>query len=125
VTTGTNAKNSSSASQIDRRVGHAAHRRRHRDGARDAQSAGERTAETLRGALMEGVLPGGGVALLNCRQALKRMLDGCNDPDERAAFRNPDASHGRADPHDYRQCGFDTGDVMAEVRLAGRATAST
>lgn len=47
----------------------------------------ERTAEVLRGALREGALPGGGVALLACRPALRDLRERAADPDERAAYR--------------------------------------
>jgi chaperonin GroEL len=79
----------------------------------------ERTAETLRGALMEGVLPGGGVALLNCRPALKRMLDACDAPDERAAFRILMRAMEEPTRTIIANAGFDASEVMAEVRLAG------
>jgi chaperonin GroEL len=46
----------------------------------------ERTAEAMRGALREGVLPGGGVALLACRDLLARKLNRAQDLDERAAY---------------------------------------
>ncbi|HZQ10502.1 MAG TPA: TCP-1/cpn60 chaperonin family protein [Anaerolineae bacterium] len=46
----------------------------------------ERTADALRGALMEGVLPGGGVALLNCIPLLEQNEWATEDPDERAAY---------------------------------------
>jgi chaperonin GroEL len=47
----------------------------------------ERTAEGLRGALREGVVPGGGVALLHCRAALARMAAQAADETERVAYR--------------------------------------
>src|SRR6185369_16388080 len=47
----------------------------------------ERTAQTLRGAVLEGVLPGGGAALLACRPLLQVQLDRSNSTDERAAYR--------------------------------------
>ena len=47
----------------------------------------ERTAEVLRGALREGVVPGGGVALLACRPVLRQCLAASSDPNERAAYR--------------------------------------
>jgi len=47
----------------------------------------ERTARALRGAVMDGVLPGGGVALLGCRPALQQRLTQSSTPDERAAYR--------------------------------------
>ena len=46
----------------------------------------KRTAEAMRGAMREGVVPGGGVALLNCRAAVARCLKNAADTDERAAY---------------------------------------
>lgn len=51
------------------------------------KASAERTAEALRGAVREGVLPGGGVALLDCRPELRRRLSQCDSADERAAYR--------------------------------------
>ncbi|MEW5870301.1 MAG: TCP-1/cpn60 chaperonin family protein [Chloroflexota bacterium] len=45
-----------------------------------------RTADALRGALRHGLLPGGGVALLDCRPALQARLHAAGDADERAAY---------------------------------------
>lgn len=45
------------------------------------------TAKSLRHALAAGVLPGGGVALLDCRAALKQAVADEPDSDSRAAFR--------------------------------------
>lgn len=47
----------------------------------------ERTASAIRAAMREGVLPGGGAALLSCRPALKQRLDESTDLDERMAYR--------------------------------------
>jgi chaperonin GroEL len=46
----------------------------------------ERTAEAMRGALREGVLPGGGAALIACRALLERKLHQAQDQDERMAY---------------------------------------
>jgi len=46
----------------------------------------ERTAEAMRGALREGVLPGGGIALLACQPALQKKRRSAKDPDEHAAY---------------------------------------
>lgn len=47
----------------------------------------KRTAEAMRGAIREGIAPGGGTALLNCRPALRRRLaDHSADDDARAAY---------------------------------------
>lgn len=52
----------------------------------DARKAtAERVAGALRGALREGVLPGGGAALLACRAPLLARRERSDDPDERAA----------------------------------------
>ena len=45
------------------------------------------TAKSLRRALRDGILPGGGIALLACRAALKRAPDHTADSDARAARR--------------------------------------
>lgn len=47
----------------------------------------ERTATALRAAMREGVLPGGGAALLACRPALQQRLEESKDLDERMAYR--------------------------------------
>jgi chaperonin GroEL len=47
----------------------------------------ERTASAMRAAMREGILPGGGVALLSCRQALQQRLEESEDLDERMAYR--------------------------------------
>lgn len=45
----------------------------------------KRTADALRGAWREGILPGGGAAYLACRPALETLLDGDESADARAA----------------------------------------
>jgi chaperonin GroEL len=45
----------------------------------------ERTARAMRGALIDGVVPGGGAALLACREAVRRRLGDGADIDQRAA----------------------------------------
>jgi chaperonin GroEL len=46
----------------------------------------ERTSEAMRGAIREGVLPGGGVALLACQEALQKRMRSAEDADERTAY---------------------------------------
>jgi chaperonin GroEL len=46
----------------------------------------ERAAAAMRSAMVEGVLPGGGVAFLACRPALQAKVEASRDPDERAAY---------------------------------------
>jgi chaperonin GroEL len=45
-----------------------------------------RTAEAMRGAMREGVLPGGGVALIACKSLLEAKLHAAHETDERAAY---------------------------------------
>jgi chaperonin GroEL len=47
----------------------------------------ERTASAMRAAMREGVLPGGGAALLACRPVLQQRLEQSEDVDERMAYR--------------------------------------
>ena len=47
----------------------------------------ERTVEAMRGALLKGIVPGGGVALLACRHTMQRMAAQANDEDEGFAYR--------------------------------------
>ncbi|MCC7446021.1 MAG: chaperonin GroEL [Anaerolineae bacterium] len=51
------------------------------------QELAQRTADSLRGAVLEGILPGGGAALLACCPALQEQYEQSVDPDERAACR--------------------------------------
>lgn len=46
-----------------------------------------RTAAAVRGAMMEGVLPGGGVALLACQSVLRERFEQSSERDERMAYR--------------------------------------
>jgi chaperonin GroEL len=46
----------------------------------------QRAAEAMRGAIREGVVPGGGVALLACQPELRRRMEGADEAEERAAF---------------------------------------
>lgn len=83
------------------------------------QELAKRTAAATRQAMMEGVVPGGGVSLLACRPALQEMLDQSTDPDERAAYR----ILMRAVQEPFRtivaNAGYDASEVMAEIKLAG------
>ncbi len=51
----------------------------------DRKELAQRTADALRGALLDGVLPGGGAALLNCQKVL--VHDKTSNTDEQAAYR--------------------------------------
>lgn len=45
-----------------------------------------RTAEAMRGAMRDGVVPGGGVSLLACRDVLRPLAHETEDTDQRAAY---------------------------------------
>jgi len=79
----------------------------------------ERTAAALRAAMMEGVVPGGGVALLSCRLALQQMLAHSDGPDERAAYRILIKALAEPFRTIVANAGYDASEAMAEVRLAG------
>jgi chaperonin GroEL len=46
----------------------------------------KQTAEAIRGAIREGVVPGGGVALLQCKPLLQEKMRQAQSSDERAAY---------------------------------------
>lgn len=79
----------------------------------------ERTAASVRAAMMEGVVPGGGTALLACRPALDEAGARAESADERGAYRI--LSKALAVPFRtiVSNAGYDAGEIAAEVRLAG------
>lgn len=79
----------------------------------------KRTATTMRLAMIDGVLPGGGMALLACRPALQKKLATSTDPDERAAYRILIRAMETPFRTIVSNAGYDASDMMAEVRLAG------
>lgn len=84
------------------------------------KSLAERTARTIRAAVREGVVPGGGVALLACRAAMDGRHTDCTDPDERAAYRI--LHHALAEPARaiFANAGYDPGDMMAQISGADK-----
>jgi chaperonin GroEL len=79
----------------------------------------KRTANAMRAAIQEGVLPGGGVALLNCRPSLQARLAGCRDADERAAYHILLKALEVPARTIISNAGFDASQVMAEIKLSG------
>jgi chaperonin GroEL len=79
----------------------------------------QRTSDALRGAITEGVLPGGGVSLLACRLGLQGRIDQSTDPDERAAYRILIKALEEPIRTILTNAGHDASEVMAEIRQAG------
>jgi chaperonin GroEL len=78
-----------------------------------------RTAEALRGALRDGVLPGGGVALLGCIPALEERARTAAETEERAAYqilRQAVEAPARAL---LQNAGFEPSATLADARRAG------
>ncbi len=79
----------------------------------------ERAARAMRAAMLEGVVPGGGVALLNCRAALEQRRRQSDNDDERMACRlliEALAAPARAL---FRNSGYDASEIMARMQQAG------
>ncbi len=75
----------------------------------------ERTALALRAAMHEGVVPGGGVALLNCREVLEKRQAAARDTDERAAYRILIEALAAPARTIFRNAGYDPSEVMAKL----------
>lgn len=85
----------------------------------ERREVAERTAAAMRGAMMEGVVPGGGVALLACRPALQQRLDQAADSDERAAYHILLEALNVPLRTLVGNAGYDPSEVMAQINLAG------
>lgn len=79
----------------------------------------ERTAEAVRGVISEGVVPGGGVALLSCKPMLQKIAEESTDVDRRAAYRILARAMEEPIRTIISNAGYDASEVMAEIKLAG------
>ncbi len=79
----------------------------------------KRTAEAMRRAIMEGILPGGGVSLLACRPALQRMLNRSTDSDERAAYTMLLEALEEPMRTLLANAGYNPSEIMAQIVQAG------
>jgi chaperonin GroEL len=79
----------------------------------------QRTAAAMRGALMEGILPGGGIALLACRPALEKRRKTSQDDEERAAYQILLQAVERPFRTILSNAGHDPGAGLADVELEG------
>jgi chaperonin GroEL len=78
-----------------------------------------RTAEALRGALRDGLLPGGGVALLDCLPALQARLRAAVEPEERAAYTMLLQAFEAPARALFANAGFEPSETIAHLREAG------
>lgn len=83
------------------------------------KEAAERTAAAVRGALQEGIAPGGGAAFLACQPALRRKMAAASEPEERAAYGILVQAMAEPMRAIVANAGYDPGDALAEVRMAG------
>ncbi len=79
----------------------------------------ERTVAALRGALIEGAMPGGGAALMACRPILRERLRQSTDPDERAAYRILIEALAEPMRTIIANAGGDSGPIIAAAERAG------
>jgi chaperonin GroEL len=79
----------------------------------------KRTAAAMRGAIREGVVPGGGVALLACAPFLGQMREESHDPDARAAYHILTRAMQAPLRTIVSNAGYDASEAMAEIKLAG------
>ncbi len=79
------------------------------------KSLAERTALAVRSAIQEGVVAGGGVALLNCRDALQKQQSCMKDSDERAAYRILIEALAAPARTIFKNGGYDPSEVMAKL----------
>lgn len=78
-----------------------------------------RTVATLRGAVEDGVIPGGGVSLLACREPLQQALSLSTCVEERAAYQILLNSIEVPIRTLLANAGYDAGEVLAEIKVAG------
>ncbi|MDA1330772.1 MAG: hypothetical protein O3B43_06895 [Chloroflexi bacterium] len=79
----------------------------------------ERTSEAMRGAIREGVVPGGGVALLDCRRVLRKAIEGEFDLEKVAAYRILIKALEAPFRTILQNAGFDLDDIVPLVNQAG------
>jgi chaperonin GroEL len=83
------------------------------------KATAERLVRALRGALLEGVVPGGGAALLACQPVLQRQVKRAADSDERAAYHILCESLEVPTRILAANAGFEPGAVLGQLRQAG------
>ena len=79
----------------------------------------KRTAQAIRGAVMEGVVPGGGMALLACKPALQARLAENAEPEARAAYSILLQALEAPIRALLTNAGYEASEIMAKVNRAG------
>jgi len=79
----------------------------------------ERTIEAMRGAVKEGVLPGGGIALLSCRPTLQKKMNVAKDMNERVAYRILSKAVESPIRTLLENAGFEPDRLLNQIALAG------
>lgn len=84
------------------------------------KTVAERSAESLRGALMEGLLPGSGAALFSLKSVLDAKLAQSADLDERAAYRILMRAVEAPMRTIIVNAGYEAAPIMAEIERIGQ-----
>ena len=79
----------------------------------------ERTTEAMRGAVKDGVLPGGGIALLSCQQTLQKNMNAAKDMNERVVYRILSKAVESPIRTLLENAGFEPARVLNQIALAG------
>jgi chaperonin GroEL len=78
----------------------------------------KRAADAMRGAIREGVLPGGGTALLACRPMLEARMQAASEPEERAAYHILAKAMEAPARALLDNVGYEVGDVFGKLKHA-------
>ncbi len=79
----------------------------------------QRSAEAMRGAMHSGVLPGGGVALLDCQKKLLERYHAAQESDERAAYHILASAVEAPIRALLKNAGENPDEILAQIKAAG------
>lgn len=82
---------------------------------RTRKNHAQRVALSMRAAVQEGVVPGGGIAYLACREALEPYYQQARDSDERAAYRILREALAAPARTIFHNAGYDPSEIMARL----------
>jgi len=89
---------------------------------KERKNLAEQTAGSLRAAIREGVVPGGGAAFLACRRRIQDLHQQAIDPEQRAAYHILMQALEAPARMIYQNAGYEPSQVMAKQSLAGEGT---